>query len=181
MGVIVFALTARSKLEQRLARQLAADPTSLNVAILEVTVKDLQEKLGKVFPTGRVVIVRDVYGGFRTRPKEHVLLVEVADSGDQDGLSVVKLGPTERLMKELAGWESCRPHGLRHDIIMMDLHPRKDAVRDGEPTPQSVAEVIFQIYERIGLLFYRHSYDENPGDESYQFDPNRLDSHLLVN
>jgi hypothetical protein len=207
MGAVVITLTAREKLEQRFARQLAEDSAALGTIMREI-----EEKLRRVFPNGKVVIVQDLYSGFRVRTEEYVLLVEIAKSGTEDGLSVVKLGPVGRLKKELKNWRSCRPPGLRHDIILMDLEPRHDprgrmiallytdaeqligvdqtillesafleSVRLGVPTPQSVADVLFQQYERLGLLFYRHSYDDDPAAKKYRFDPKRLDRHLVEN
>jgi len=207
MGAVVITLTARQKFEQRLARELNKDPAALGAVM-----KDVEDKLRRVFPTGKMMIVQNVYSGFRVRKGEYVLLVEVARSGKDDGLSVVKLGPVDRLKKELKNWKSCRPHGLRHDIILMDLEPRHDtngriiallytdaeqligvdqtvtlesalleAVRFGVPTPQSVADVLFQLYERLGLLFYRHSGDDDPAGKEYHYCPERLDRHLLEN
>jgi hypothetical protein len=64
------------------------------------------------------------------REGEHILLVEVANRGDLDGLSVIRLGPHGELAKEWDAWHTCRPHGLRHDIVLMDLRRVPDA---GDP------------------------------------------------
>ena len=208
MPMVVFAITARIKLEQRLARAMAMKSDAL-----EKKMNEIEQALQQVFPAGaKVAIVQDLYSGFRIREGEHILLVEVANSGDLDGLSVVKLGPHGELAKEWDAWHTCRPHGLRHDIVLMDLRrvpdagdpiaalvyadaeqligvdqtvllerALLDAVRLGEPTAESVADVLFQLYERLGLLLYRHADDEDPLAPDYRFDANRLDRNLAKN
>ena len=206
MPMVVFAVTARIKLEQRLARQLAIKSDSLVSKMNEI-----EQTLQLVFPAAKVAIVQDLYSGFRTRDGEHILLVEVANSGLLDGLSVVKLGPQARLAEEWEAWTNCRPHGLRHDIVLMDLHRTPatgdtitalvyadaeqligvdqtltleramiDSILFGAPTVESVAELLFQLYERLGLLLYRHSDDENLADEPL-FEPHRLDRRMVEN
>ena len=76
MPMVVFAITARTKLEQRLARQLA-----LQSDVLESKMKEVEQVLQQVFPDAQVAIMQDLYAGFRIRDDEHILLVEVANSG----------------------------------------------------------------------------------------------------
>jgi len=205
---IVFSMTARRKLRQRLARLLAADLSSL-----EARVHDIEDKVMQIFRTGRAVIVQDLYTGFRERPEEMVILVELVNSGDEDGVYVVKLGPEEKLAKELEGWRDCRPAGLRHDLVLMTVQERRlspdgpiaglvytdaqqligvdetlsletallDAALLGVPTPASAADALFQLYERLGLLMYRASYVEDPTAPGYRFCLDRQDKRLTEN
>ncbi len=71
----------------------------------------------------RSIVVRDIMSGFRRKHDIHILLVEVEqeDQEDQGGPFVVKIGPPEKLDKELHGWDCCRPVGLRHDLVLLPL------------------------------------------------------------
>ena len=51
-----------------------------------------------------------------------------------------------------------------------------DAVRVSVPTPGSVADVFFRLYERLGLLLYRYSYVLNPAA-----DLTRYEHYLIEN
>jgi hypothetical protein len=53
-----------------------------------------------------------------------------------------------------------------------------DAVRFGVPTPASVADVLFSIYERLDLLLYRNSTVEDPALKGYTFSLGRFDANL---
>ncbi|HEV3079337.1 MAG TPA: hypothetical protein VGY66_06135 [Gemmataceae bacterium] len=205
---IVFTQAARRKLRTRLARRLAADRMSL-----EAKLREIEHKLKQVFPNGRAVVVQDLHSGFRERSEELILLVELTESADDDGVYVVKLGPESKLAKELAGWRDCRPAGLRHDLVLMTVEERREEVNGslialvytdaqqligvdetihlekamldgallGVPTPASVADALFQLYERLGLLMYRTSYVDDPAHPGYQFLLNRLDQRLDEN
>lgn len=206
MATVVFTVRARTRLEQRLAPRLAVDPNALGGCMT-----DIENALQGVFPPpAEMVVVQDLYTGFRVRDGEYILLVEVANSGTLDGVHVVKFGPHERLADEWDAWHACRPHGLRHDLVLMDLRRVPDAgpvqalvyadaqqfigvdqtvpleaavlaaVRFGGPRIESVAGVLFQVYERLGLLLYRHAADFNTSDETF-FSPHCLDPRLLTN
>ena len=172
----------------------------------------LQQRLQNVFPTASVVLVQQLYEGFRRRTDEFVLLVEVTQAEETSPV-VVKLGPADRLEKELTAWQSCRPAGLKHDLVLMDLEPLRDAqgiltalvyadaeqligvdqtlsleaamqdaIRLGEPTLESVADVLFQMYERLGLLLYKHSFvDHVKADATREQRLLWLDGHLEEN
>jgi hypothetical protein len=49
------------------------------------------------------------------------------------------------------------------------------------PTPESVAEVLFALYERLGLLLYRNSYTDTPKEPSHPLSAERLDKRLTQN
>src|SRR5262249_46664220 len=126
---------------------------------------------------------------------------------DEPGRHVVKFAPPEKLRRELDAWLSCRPHGLRHDLVFMALEPRRDgneliglvygdaqqflgveavplesafldAVLHGSPTPASVADTFAQLSERIGPLLYPASRVDEPTDPGFLLDVLRLESSL---
>jgi hypothetical protein len=80
----------------------------------------LNRILKQTFPGARQVVVQDEFLGFRRKDDVHILLVEVLDP-KEPGTYVVKIGPAVRLQKEIAGWESCRPVGLRSDPVFLPL------------------------------------------------------------
>jgi hypothetical protein len=169
---------------------------------------DLTQRLQRLFPSAAAVVVQAQYTGFRRREDEFILLVEV--DGSEPGRHVVKLAPEARLGAELAAWQSCQPHGLRHDIVLMTLEPclhegkligliYEDAqqflgdvparsleqaflgaVLHGTPSPASVAEVLDQLYERLGHLLYSTCFAVNPTAAEFILDIPRLESSLAV-
>lgn len=217
--LVIFSLAARRKLRQRTTRASATNPNAL-----QNNMDEIKAKLQRVFPDGGAAIVQDVYFSYRPRDDEFILLVELTNS-DEEGLSVIKLGPADRLQKELDGWHCCRPHGLRHDLVLTTLEPRYapvigddtetvgggkskeliallyadaeqfigvdqtlsletallESMRLGVPTPESVADVLFSLYERLGLLLYRNSYTDDPLRPEIPFAPARLDRRLCEN
>ena len=199
-------LTARQKLEQRLAAALAPGPSALAAHM-----DDTAAALAAVFPHAQVVIIQNLYAGFRVRTGEQILLVEVAHSGERDGLHVVKLGPADRLHAEWEAWQSCRPHGLRHDIVLMGLRREPaegdpiaalvyddaqqligvdrtltleeaalNAVQLGSPAVESVADLLDGVYERLALLLYRCS-GEAPRPDGDGFTAAFFDRRLAEN
>jgi hypothetical protein len=205
---VLFSLAARRKLRQRTTRAAVTDPDALKTSM-----DTIERTLQLVFPPGGAAIVQDVYVSYRPREGEFILLVELTRASGADGLSVVKLGPKDRLEQELAGWEKCRPDGLRHDLVLTVLEPRKhpetgelialvyadaeqfigvdqtlsleaallECTRLGVPAPESVADVLFYLYERLGLLLYRNAYTDDPNKPSKPFSPERLDKRLTDN
>ncbi len=205
---VVFSLLARRKLRQQGTRAAATNPNALTA-----TMSKIEAMLRQVFPTGSISIVQDVYVSYRTRAGEHILLVEVTQAADRDGLYVVKFSDDpSRLSRELEGWTKCRPDGLRHDLVLTTLEGHRDAsgqlialvysdadqiiavdqtvsleqamldcVRFGVPTPESVAECLFLLYERLGLLLYRNSYTDDPLNPTLPISPERLDHRLQEN
>lgn len=180
---VLLSLAARQKLEQR----LAATPCEVGRRM-----SDIARRLRRIFPAARAAVVQDLYGGYRVRDGEFVLLVELSESGPHDGRYVVKIGPEENLRAELAAWRECRPAGLRHDLVLMPIEPRPDeehieglvyadaqqfigvdqtlpleaamldAARVGFPTPSSVGDLLFHLYERLGVVLYRYSAGDPP-------------------
>ncbi|WP_339613579.1 RyR domain-containing protein [uncultured Rubinisphaera sp.] len=197
---------AGTQLEQRYARELAADPNCM-----QPYVQKLFGVLRTVFEEADTVAIREIAQGFRLREGEFVLLLEVGPSTAQVPM-VVKLGPPHTLQDELDRWQSCKPDGLTHDIVLMNLEPKRNvqgellalkyddaakfigvdeqlnlenamltATKLGEPTMTSIADLLFQLYERLGLLLYRHSFADAPRDWNESFKPEHLDRKLLDN
>lgn len=173
------------------------------------TMTDLTYRLRRLFPEARAIAVQDQYTGFRRREDEFILLVEI-DDDHRPGRHVVKLAAPERLAAELAAWESCRPYGLRHDLVFMILERGNadgplaglvygdaqqflgdvpvvylesaflDAVLHGSPSPSAVADTIVQLYERIGHLLYRQSFVDDPADANFVLNVPRLEESFPV-
>jgi hypothetical protein len=174
---------------------------------------DIARRLCRIFPEAKAAVVQDLYSGYRIHENEYVLLVELSHSGDHDGRYVVKLGPEKNLRGELKAWRDCRPTGLRHDLVLMPVDPRPteecieglvyadaqqfigvdqtltleaamlDAARVGFPSPQSVGDLLFQLYERLGVVLYRYSGSHAPPAAKPEMtaDEIGLDRHFAKN
>ena len=105
---------------------------------IEPIMRRIERVLTSAFKGGPV-IVQDKMFGFRARPYQHVLLVEVS-SGPVAGAYVVKIGPVGKLEQEIAGWQACRPHGLRHDLVFLDL---AEGHRDGTDTAEPLMCLVY--------------------------------------
>jgi hypothetical protein len=203
--LVLWTVPAHRHLRQSLAEAVSRRGTGA----LEAIMSDLTDRLKRLFPRAAAVVVQAQYTGFRRREDEFILLVEVGGS-DRSGRHVVKLASESRLQAELLAWESCRPHGLRHDIVLMTLEPcRRDgellgliyedaqqflgdvparsleqaflgAVLHGTPSPASVAEAIDQLYERLGHLLYSTWFVDNPADADFILDVPHLEESLAV-
>ena len=88
----------------------------------------LSEILAVTFD-GKTVVVQDQVFGYRRKQGQSILMVEVVDPGDESraakagrtGPYVVKIAPPEVLEREIHGWTCCRPSGLRHNLVFLDL------------------------------------------------------------
>jgi ADP-ribose pyrophosphatase YjhB (NUDIX family) len=198
--LVVWAVAARRHLRQALAEAVGRRGANA----LDTTMTDLTHRLHRLFPGARAVVVQDQYVGYRRRDNEFILLVEV-DGPDRPGRHVVKLAAEGRLAAELSAWESCRPHGLRHDLVFMTLDPCREedrlvgllytdaqqflgvrptslegaflgAVCHGTPSPASVADALAALYERVGHLLYPQSFVDDPAGGAFVLDVPRLGS-----
>ncbi len=89
--------------------------------VLEVTLDHLNELLALTFP-GASVVVKDQVLGYRRKKDLFILLVEAFGTDEyQSGPFVVKIGTKDRLEKEIQGWNRCRPPGLKHDLVFLNL------------------------------------------------------------
>ncbi len=120
---VLWTVAAQRQLQQALAGAVCARRPNT----LRNTMTNLTNHLRLLFPNAG--IFQQQFTGFRPRDDEFILLVEVDDLA-RPGRHIVKLAFTEqgqvnasRLRRELEAWESCRPHGLRHDLVFMTLEP----------------------------------------------------------
>jgi hypothetical protein len=203
--LVVWTVAARRQLGQSLARPVACSGPQEFLRILG----GLMQRLQQMFPGAGVVIVQEQYLGYRPRASEFILLVEIDDPA-RPGRHVVKLGPPERLQRELDAWNSVRPHGLRHDLVLLNLEARSHegqliglvyddaqqflggltscsleeaflaAVAYGSPSPASVADVFAQLYERLGLLLYSTCFVDTPTNPDFLLDLPRLAASLAA-
>ncbi|WP_339743734.1 tetratricopeptide repeat-containing protein [uncultured Rubinisphaera sp.] len=202
---IAFSGKADRELTQRFARELASD-----TGYLDNFKQNLTNQLDQLFADADMVFLQEVFEGFRRRDGEMVLHLEVTREGAITP-GVIKLGPAATLLEEWEAWQSCKPAGLKHDIVLMDLqrHPADgkltalvyadaeqligvdetlsletamlNAVRFGEPHVISVSNLLFQLYERFGILLYRHSYEDDPQERQEPLAADQLDRHLSKN
>jgi ADP-ribose pyrophosphatase YjhB (NUDIX family) len=203
--LVLWTVAARRHLRQALAEVIGRRGPD----VFATTMNDLDRRLRCLFRNARAIVVQDQYTGFRRREDEFILLVEI-DDHHRPGRHVVKLASPERLAAELAAWESCRPYGLRHDLVFMTLEPGNPdgpldglvygdaqqflgdvpavyleaaflgAVRHGSPSPAAVADTLVQLYERIGHLLYRQSFLDNPADPDFVLNIPRLEESFPV-
>ena len=203
--LVLWTVAARRRLRQALAEAIGRRQPDA----FATTMTDFTSRLRRLFPEARAIVVQDQYVGFRRREDEFILLVEI-EGGHRPGRHLVKLASPERLAAELAAWESCRPYGLRHDLVFMTLEPGNadgppdglvygdaqqflgdvpavyletaflGAVRHGSPSPAAVADTLVQLYERIGHLLYRQSFVDDPADADFVLKVPRLGESLPV-
>jgi len=178
--IVLFSLQAQRMLLRRRSR------TNTSESQADIAMNEITTALQTAFPGMTVAIVQDIYGSYSVRDGEYILQVEVSHNGRTEGVYVVKVNDREpELKREIEAWESCRPPGLRHDLVLANLEARQNAVgqivclvyedagqiigvdktltleeamlqcvRFGVPTPDSIGECLFLLYERLGLLLY---------------------------
>lgn len=119
---VVWTHRAERRLQDHLIRAEGS------AAGLARTLADYDGRLAAAFPGATAVLALDVYAGFRPRPGEVILRVDVRDDREP-GTYIVKLAADERLAQELGAWAACRPVGFRADAVFMALEPlyRADA------------------------------------------------------
>jgi hypothetical protein len=146
---VLWTIQAKRHLRQALAEALCRESEAAGGAagngrwngVAGPTVDRLNDILEGVFP-GLSVVVKDQVLGYRRKKDLFVLLVEAFDADDDSergGPFVVKIGPEEKLRREIRGWESCRPPGLKHDLVLLTLTP-------GEPWKQDGASWMSLVY-----------------------------------
>ena len=193
--LVLWTVAAHRRLRQALAEAVGRREPN----VFANTMNDLTCRLRGLFPNARAIVVQDQYTGFRRREDEFILLVEIFDD-QRPGRHVVKLAAPERLEAELAAWKSCRPYGLRQDLVFMTLERGNavgeltglvygdaqqflgdvpvvhleaaflGAVRYGNPSPAAVADTLVQLYERIGHLLYRQVFVDDPARAGFVLD-----------
>ena len=101
-------------------------------------VADVSERLAGAFPRADAVVVLDLYLGFRVRPGEYILLIDVRDR-EAPGTCIVKLADDARLAQEMDAWLACQPRGFRGNGVFMALHPHYRA-----DYPHRFAALVYQ-------------------------------------
>jgi hypothetical protein len=146
---VLWTIQAKRHLRHALAEALCREPEGAGCAVgngrwlgvMGSTLDRLNDILAGVFP-GVSVVVKDQVLGYRRKKDLFVLLVEAFDADDdaeRGGPFVVKIGPEEKLRREVRGWESCRPPGLKHDLVLLSL-------KAGEPWKQDGASWMSLVY-----------------------------------
>ncbi len=111
-------------------RQLHFLLSGLNSPQTQVAVQaELRSRLAMVFPTASAVIVLDMFFGFRQRPDEYTLLVDVRYPEERaGGTGVVKLADDHRLRVEHDAWLRTSERQFNGDGVLMRLtaayHPQ---------------------------------------------------------
>ncbi len=114
------------------SRAEGRDETHSCLGVLEQTMDRLNDILAGVFE-GASVVVKDQVLGYRRKKDQFILLVEAfGDGAEKSGPFVVKIGPESKLRGEIHGWDCCRPPGLKHDLVFLELREGKPLHRDGE-------------------------------------------------
>ncbi len=122
-----WTIRARRNLRQVLAESLcreterAPNKEATGMGELDTNLDRLNDILAGTFP-GQSVVIKDQVLGYRRRKDLFVLLVEVfgPDDADKLGPYVVKIGPVDKIEREIQGWNRCRPPGLRHDLVFLE-------------------------------------------------------------
>jgi len=89
---------------------------------------DIARRLAGAFRQATDVIVLTYYVGFKHRPKEHILQVDVRQP-DGAHTYVVKLADHERLSREQAAWAQCKITDA--NPVFMPLHACPDPAAPG--------------------------------------------------
>ncbi len=119
VSLVLWTVAAQRHLRQALAEAASHNGTDA----VKATMNNLDNRLRGLFPDATGIVIQHQFVGYRRRDEEFILLVEV-DDPNLPGRHVVKLAPHARLQRELDAWKSCRPYGLRHDIVFMTLESR---------------------------------------------------------
>jgi hypothetical protein len=171
---------------------------------------DLTRRLEQIFPDARTVTVLEQYLGFRRRDREFILLVEVEGTtepgrhvvklADADHLAaelaawdscrppglrhdpvLMTITPKHDGGGRLIGLLYDDAQQFLGDVRTVSLeHAFLDAVRHGSPTPDSVAEVFGQLYERLGYVLYSHSFLDDPNQADFVLALPHLERNLAV-
>ena len=112
--------------EKRLATALRKTPPEID-GPPPLDQAAISERLAQAFPQADVLVVLDHYVGFKHRRGEHIVQVELRESGVARKL-VVKLAGPKRLAREHAAWKKCGIDGTT-PVFMELLQPTVPKVR----------------------------------------------------
>jgi hypothetical protein len=123
--------------------------------VLERTMTHLDAILADAF-AGASVVVKDQVIGYRRKKDQFTLMVEAfgTDGSAAHGPYVVKIGPEDKIRKEIRGWECCRPPGLTHDLVFLTLDKRPPQTFDGVTltlTFEAAAQECVMCFDRLGV------------------------------
>ena len=130
--VVVWTHRAERRLHFALSRSENA------VAVRPQRMADIDARLAAAFPQADHLIVLDLYLGFRPRPGEHVLLLDVRDQQRPDTF-IVKLADEDRLRRECDAWRACRPPAFSGDRVFMTQE-----VRSRPDAPERFVALVYQ-------------------------------------
>ncbi len=85
---------------------------------------DINKRLAGAFPHAADVVVLNHYVGFKHRPNEHILQVDVRQPND-DRTYVVKLAGHERLSREQSAWALCKITGANPVFMPLQAWPSR--------------------------------------------------------
>jgi hypothetical protein len=151
LTMAIWMIKARRHLRHSLASTMCTPCNQDIECFTEPTAKKIEELdpvLASTFKEADHIIVRDQLRGFRQKDDLLILLVEVIQ-GDDNIPYVVKVGDSEQLDRELRGWESCRPFGLRNDLVLLPL--RKEEYRNPADDSRTVCLVYGDAQQFIGV------------------------------
>jgi hypothetical protein len=153
---VLWTIRARRNLRHALAESLCREKEqtmSGSGGPCAGVVDSMIERLGEILVVTfdqQSVVIKDQMLGYRRKGDTFVLLVEVF--GEQGakwlGPYVVKIGPPEDMEAEAKSWESCRPHGLRNDLVFLDLHRGET---DTQYTPALMSIVYGDAHQFLGV------------------------------
>jgi hypothetical protein len=205
---ILFSLLSRRKLRQRTTRAAARSPKALADAMksIESTLKKVFSENSTAVVQDVYVSYRVREGEYillveLTHTKEREGLYVVKISSDErrlrrefngwsdcrpDGLRHDLVLTTLEAYRDENGKLIALIYADADQIIGVDQtlsleQAMLDCVRFGVPTPQSIADCLFLLYERLGLLLYRNSYTDDPKAPSVRITAKRLDEKLMEN
>jgi tetratricopeptide (TPR) repeat protein len=143
---------------------------------------DIARRLAAAFSEANDVIVLDCYVGFKRRPGENILRIDVRKTGESNTY-VVKLANHQRLKSEQAAWTQCGLTGSNPVFMPLTACPDPDhaghlsaiayqdaqkhigaeetvwletairrCVRFGSPSLDSILKVLHDIYAQAGRL-----------------------------
>jgi tetratricopeptide repeat protein/uncharacterized protein associated with vWA-MoxR-VMAP ternary system len=129
--------------EKRLATALRKTPPEID-GPPPLDQAAISERLAQAFPQADVLVVLDHYVGFKHRRGEHIVQVELRESGVARKL-VVKLADPKRLAREHAAWKKCGIDGTTP--VFMELR----GCPEGAAGDQLVAIAYQDANEHIGI------------------------------
>ena len=161
---VLFTQQSQRQLEAalapRLARLFGVTPLTPEAAkeqtraIRDRTLGQLRRILEATFgATDEAVVVHKLMNGFRRKDDFFILLVEVF-AADGPATYVVKICSDQDAKRELASWESCRPVGLSHDLVLLPLRSGVSRPIDG------FSSIVYRAAKQLIGVEQVHSLEE---------------------